>query len=119
MCLAFLMPITQVLKKRFIVCKNHYASFSPGELGGDAIASVLFGDVSPSGRLTGTVYPANFINVRNISDMGLQEKGGITYHCFPNFSAKASDLTGISTILANHFGNLGLGYRTPLSHTKS
>jgi beta-glucosidase-like glycosyl hydrolase len=54
----------------------------PGELGGDAIASVLFGDVSPSGRLTGTVYPANFITVRNISDMGLQEKGGITYQYY-------------------------------------
>ncbi len=50
-----------------------------GELGGDAIASVLFGDVSPSGKLTGTIYPANFIQVRNISDMNLQDKGGITY----------------------------------------
>jgi len=54
----------------------------PGELGGDAVGSILFGDVSPSGRLTGTIYPSNFTNQRNISDMGLQVKGGITYQYY-------------------------------------
>lgn len=44
----------------------------PGELGGDAIASVLFGDISPAGRLVTTIYPSSFIQARDISDMNLR-----------------------------------------------
>jgi len=54
----------------------------PGELGGDAIASILFGDVSPSGRLTTTIYPSSISSQRDIEDMGLQDKGGITYQYY-------------------------------------
>ena len=56
----------------------------PGELGGDAIASILYGDVSPGGRVTQTVYPAAWADTRPISDMSLRgyaadHNVGITY----------------------------------------
>lgn len=43
----------------------------PGEMGGDAVAAVLFGDYSPAGRLTVTVYPEAFLSQRSITDMRL------------------------------------------------
>jgi len=48
----------------------------PGELGGDAVAALLFGDASPSGRLAGTVYPAAFVAQRPMTDMALAPHGG-------------------------------------------
>jgi len=57
-------------------------AFYPGSMGGDAIARILAGDVSPSGRLPVTVYPANFITARDIWDMNLRDKGGITYRYY-------------------------------------
>lgn len=52
-------------------------AYYPGELGGDALASVLLGDVSPAGRLTNTIYPAGFVRQRNITDMNLRPHDGI------------------------------------------
>jgi len=57
-------------------------AFYPGEMGGDAIASILFGAVSPSGRLPVTIYPHDLITARDIMDMGLRDKGGITYRYY-------------------------------------
>lgn len=34
-----------------------------------AVAAILFGDVSPSGREVTTAYPVDFISARNMTDM--------------------------------------------------
>lgn len=47
-----------------------------GEMGGDATAAILFGDVSPSGRLVTTTYPPEFIHQRNMSDQRLAPHDG-------------------------------------------
>ena len=54
-------------------------AFYPGQMGGDAIAAVLYGDVSPSGRLPYTMYDDDFVGRRpDIGDMSLSANGGIT-----------------------------------------
>ena len=47
------------------------AAFYPGELGGEAIVSVLLGEVAPSGRLPVTVYAATWADQREPTDMTL------------------------------------------------
>ena len=57
-------------------------SFYPGEVGGDAILSVLYGDVSPAGKLPYTIYDVSLTNKRQITDMGLRSVEGITYRYY-------------------------------------
>jgi hypothetical protein len=57
-------------------------AFYPGELGGDAIVSILFGDVSPAGRLPVTIYDESLMAARDIFDMNLRDNGGITYRYY-------------------------------------
>ena len=50
--------------------------YYPGEMGGDAAAALLFGDVSPSGRTLVTWYPAAFAALRNVTDLALAPHTG-------------------------------------------
>ncbi len=57
-------------------------SFYPGEMGGDALYRVLFGKVSPSGKLPYTIYDSSIVKAREIGDMSLTNDGGITYRYY-------------------------------------
>ena len=52
--------------------------YFPGEMGGDAIAAVLYGDHAPAGRLPVTIYPANY-TTRNMTDYNLTNHEGTTH----------------------------------------
>jgi len=57
----------------------------PGQSGGDALAQIIFGDVSPSGRLPHTVYPANYADLVPETDMNMRpstSNPGRTYRFF-------------------------------------
>lgn len=57
-------------------------SFYPGQFGGDAIISILYGDISPSGKLPYTIYNTSIVSDRNITDMSLSNNYGITYRYY-------------------------------------
>ena len=50
-----------------------------GEAGASAIASVLFGDYNPTGKLAATVYPPSFVDDLPLTEMGLRVGVGRTY----------------------------------------
>jgi len=57
-------------------------SYYPGEEGGNAIADVLFGLYSPSGRLPITLYPAAFTEQISMFSMDMREPPGKTYRFY-------------------------------------
>ena len=50
-----------------------------GEAGASAIASVLFGEYNPTGKLAATVYPPSFVDELKLTEMGLRIGVGRTY----------------------------------------
>ncbi len=44
----------------------------PGQAGGSAIASVVFGQYNPAGRLPITFYPASYVDAVSMFDMGMR-----------------------------------------------
>ncbi len=50
-----------------------------GEVGAAAIASVIFGDYNPTGKLAATVYPPSFVDELPLTEMGLRVGVGRTY----------------------------------------
>jgi hypothetical protein len=44
----------------------------PGQAGGSAIASVVFGQYNPAGRLPITFYPASYVDQVNMTDMSMR-----------------------------------------------
>jgi beta-D-xylosidase 4 len=53
--------------------------FYPGFQGGYAIASAIFGDYNPGGKMPYTVYPTNYLNQVNMSNMDMSLAPGRTY----------------------------------------
>lgn len=51
----------------------------PGEDGGEAVAAVVLGDRSPTGRLPVTLYDSSITEQRNITDMALRSHDGLTH----------------------------------------
>ena len=50
-----------------------------GQAGSSAIASVLFGEYNPTGKLAATVYPPSFVHELPLTEMGLRVGVGRTY----------------------------------------
>eukprot|EP01012_Entosiphon_sulcatum_P000917 TRINITY_DN1015_c0_g1_i1.p1 TRINITY_DN1015_c0_g1~~TRINITY_DN1015_c0_g1_i1.p1 ORF type:complete len:776 (-),score=129.23 TRINITY_DN1015_c0_g1_i1:44-2350(-) len=54
----------------------------PGFYGADAIASAIFGDYNPGGKLPVTVYPSNYINQIKMDNMNMTEAPGRSYRFY-------------------------------------
>ncbi|KAL3922324.1 MAG: hypothetical protein SGILL_002267 [Bacillariaceae sp.] len=53
-----------------------------GQSGAEALASVVFGEVDPSGKLAATWYPADFVNELPLTEMGLTVGVGRTHRYY-------------------------------------
>lgn len=59
----------------------------PGQSGGRALAKILLGDISPSGRVPTTIYPASFVNRVAMTNMQMEANAstgspGFTYRYY-------------------------------------
>jgi beta-D-xylosidase 4 len=57
-------------------------AFMPGQFGAEAIMQILLGQASPSGLLPVTIYDADVIDRRPITNLDLRGSGGVTYKYF-------------------------------------
>jgi len=57
-------------------------AFVPGFQAGPAIASAIFGDYNPGGKLPYTVFPSSYVNASNFKDMSMVNKPGRTYRYY-------------------------------------
>ena len=57
-------------------------AFMPGQAAAEATFQLLLGEASPSGLLPVTVYDADFIHRRPITNLDLRGSGGVTYRYF-------------------------------------
>jgi len=57
-------------------------AFMPGQYGAEAAMALLLGEASPSGLLPVTVYDADFVTARPITNLDLRGAGGVTYRYF-------------------------------------
>jgi beta-D-xylosidase 4 len=56
--------------------------FMPGQFAAEATMQLLLGEASPSGLLPITVYEADYIKRRPITNLDLRGSGGVTYRYF-------------------------------------
>lgn len=54
-------------------------AFYGGEMASPALASVLFGDTNPSGRMAATAYPPNYVNEINLTQMAMKVYVPLSY----------------------------------------
>jgi len=59
-------------------------AFYPGYAGSCAIASVIFGDYNPGGKLPVTIYPTDYVNQISILDMSMTTPPGRSYKYYKN-----------------------------------
>jgi len=57
-------------------------AFYPGYHGGTALASVIFGDFNPGGKLPYTIYRSNYVNQVDFQSMDMAKAPGRTYKYF-------------------------------------
>jgi len=57
-------------------------AFNPGFQGGPAIASAIFGEYNPGGKMPYTIYYGDYVNQIPLTDMNMTDKPGRTYRYF-------------------------------------